>query len=134
MRWNMPGASTGRPKSKRGNTLRSSAAGPAGLTTAYFLRQGRHTVTVFDRLPEAGGMLTYSIPAYRLPKAVVREQVKALEGMGIRFELGADVGGDGLTLEDLPHAIRACFWRRACGTGSRCGWNAANCSTPACNS
>ena len=68
-------------------------AGPAGLTAAYFLRQQGHAVTVYDRMPEAGGMLTYSIPAYRLPKAVVQEQVKALEGMGIRFELGANVGG-----------------------------------------
>ena len=66
-------------------------------------------VTVYDRMPEAGGMLTYSIPAYRLPKAVVQEQVKALEGMGIRFELGANVGGDGLTLEDLRARYQSVF-------------------------
>jgi CO/xanthine dehydrogenase FAD-binding subunit len=46
-------------------------------------------------------MLTYSIPAYRLPKAVVRAQVSALENMGIQFELGACIGRDGLTLQDL---------------------------------
>jgi thioredoxin reductase len=65
------------------------------------LRKLGHAVTVYDRMPEAGGMLTYSIPAYRLPKSVVQEQVKALEGMGIRFELGAKIGDDGVTLDDL---------------------------------
>ena len=89
------------PEVESGKRVAVVGAGPAGLTAAYFLRQGGHAVTVYDRMPEAGGMLTYSIPAYRLPKAVVREQVKALEGMGIRFELGANVGGDGLTLDDL---------------------------------
>ena len=81
------------PEVESGKTVAVVGAGPAGLTAAYFLRQQGHAVTVYDRMPEAGGMLTYSIPAYRLPKAVVQEQVKALEGMGIRFELGANVGG-----------------------------------------
>ena len=54
-------------------------------------------------------MLTYSIPAYRLPKAVVRAQVSALESMGIRFELGASVGGDGLTLQDLRARHQSVF-------------------------
>jgi len=89
------------PEVETGKRVAVVGAGPAGLTAAYFLRQGGHAVTVYDRRPEAGGMLTYSIPAYRLPKTVVREQVKALEGMGIRFELGANVGGGGLTLDDL---------------------------------
>ena len=66
-------------------------------------------MTVYDRMPEAGGMLTYSIPAYRLPKAVVQEQVTALEGMGIRFELGANVGDDGLTLDDLRARYQSVF-------------------------
>ena len=92
-----------------GKTVAVVGAGPAGLTAAYFLRQQGHAVTVYDRMPEAGGMLTYSIPAYRLPKAVVREQVKALEGMGIRFELGAAVGSDGLTLEDLRARHQSVF-------------------------
>ena len=54
-------------------------------------------------------MLTYSIPAYRLPKAVVQEQIRALEGMGIRFELGANVGDDGLTLDDLRARYQSVF-------------------------
>ncbi len=89
------------PAFESGKTVAVVGAGPAGLTAAYFLRQHGHAVTVYDRMPEAGGMLTYSIPAYRLPKSVVRAQVGALENMGIQFELGAGVGLDGLTMEDL---------------------------------
>jgi len=76
-------------------------AGPAGLTAGYFLRRSGYQVTVFERMPEAGGMLAYSIPAYRLPKAIVQAYVQALAGMGIRFELGMDIGRPGHSLEDL---------------------------------
>ncbi len=76
-------------------------AGPAGLTAAYFLRKAGHDVTVYDQMPEAGGMLTYSIPTYRLPKTVVREQVRVLERMGIRFQLGVRIGDDGYSSSDL---------------------------------
>jgi NADPH-dependent glutamate synthase beta subunit-like oxidoreductase/CO/xanthine dehydrogenase FAD-binding subunit len=89
------------PATESGKSVGVVGAGPAGLTAAYFLRKAGHDVTVYDRMPEAGGMLTYSIPAYRLPKAVVKAQVRALAGMGIRFELGAGVGGDGRSLQDL---------------------------------
>jgi NADPH-dependent glutamate synthase beta subunit-like oxidoreductase/CO/xanthine dehydrogenase FAD-binding subunit len=97
------------PVSESGKRVAVVGAGPAGLNAAYYLRQDGHAVTVFDRMPEAGGMLTYSIPAYRLPKAVVQAQVAALEGMGIRFELGAAVGSDGLTLDDLRARFQAVF-------------------------
>jgi NADPH-dependent glutamate synthase beta subunit-like oxidoreductase/CO/xanthine dehydrogenase FAD-binding subunit len=69
-------------------------AGPAGLSAAYYLRILGHDVTVFDRMPEAGGMLTYAIPGYRLPKDLVRRVVRAIEEMGVEFRLGVDVGND----------------------------------------
>jgi CO/xanthine dehydrogenase FAD-binding subunit/thioredoxin reductase len=65
-------------------------------------------VKVFERLPEAGGMLLYSIPAYRLPKDVVRKQVRALAGMGITFEVGKAVGKD-VTIADLMRRFAAVF-------------------------
>jgi NADPH-dependent glutamate synthase beta subunit-like oxidoreductase len=68
-------------------------SGPAGLAAAFYLRRAGHEVTVFERLPELGGMLLYSIPPFRLPKAVVRKQVLALESMGIRFEAGVRIDG-----------------------------------------
>jgi NADPH-dependent glutamate synthase beta subunit-like oxidoreductase len=97
------------PGVESGKTIAVVGAGPAGLTAAYFLRKQGHAVTVYDRMPEAGGMLSYSIPAYRLPKAVVRAQVRALESMGIQFELGACIGLDGLTLEDLRERYECVF-------------------------
>jgi len=66
------------PGIESGKSVAVVGAGPAGLTAAYFLRKQGHAVTVYDRMPEAGGMLTYSIPAYRLPKAIVRAQVNVL--------------------------------------------------------
>jgi NADPH-dependent glutamate synthase beta subunit-like oxidoreductase/CO/xanthine dehydrogenase FAD-binding subunit len=82
------------PKTESGKSIAVIGSGPAGLAAAYYLRRSGHSVTVFEKLPEAGGMLFYSIPQYRLPKDVVRKQVQALKGMGIKFELGVHVGKD----------------------------------------
>src|SRR5512137_176131 len=97
------------PAAESGKRVAIVGAGPAGLTAAYFLRQAGHDVTVLDQMPEAGGMLTYSIPAYRMPKDVMAAQVRALEGMGIRFELGAALGGEGASLNDLRKRLDAVF-------------------------
>ena len=93
------------PAAESGKRVAVVGAGPAGLTAAYFLRQAGHDVTVLDQMPEAGGMLTYSIPTYRMPKDVMAAQVRALEGMGIRFELGAALGGDGRVAERPQEAL-----------------------------
>ncbi|MDR2530018.1 MAG: FAD-dependent oxidoreductase, partial [Oscillospiraceae bacterium] len=69
-------------------------AGPAGLSAAYYLRKAGVKVTVYDTKPEAGGMLRYAIPAYRLPKDIVAKVVSLLEGMGITFKLGVRIGED----------------------------------------
>ncbi len=95
------------PGTESGKTVAVVGAGPAGLTAAYFLRKQGHAVTVYDRMPEAGGMLTYSIPAYRLPKAVVRAQVRRWQGMGIRFELGVERRRPRPDLERPPRAATA---------------------------
>ena len=97
------------PAAESGKRVAVVGAGPAGLTAAYFLRQAGHDVTVLDQMPEAGGMLTYSIPAYRMPKDVMAAQVRALEGMGIRFELGAALGGGGASLHDLRERYEGLF-------------------------
>jgi NADPH-dependent glutamate synthase beta subunit-like oxidoreductase/CO/xanthine dehydrogenase FAD-binding subunit len=97
------------PAAESGKRVGIVGAGPTGLTAAYFLRQAGHDVTVLDQMPEAGGMLTYSIPSYRMPKDVMAAQVRALEGMGIRFELGAALGSDCASLEDLRKRFEAVF-------------------------
>jgi NADPH-dependent glutamate synthase beta subunit-like oxidoreductase/CO/xanthine dehydrogenase FAD-binding subunit len=97
------------PAAESGKRVGIVGAGPTGLTAAYFLRQAGHDVTVLDQMPEAGGMLTYSIPAYRMPKDVMAAQVSALGGMGIRFELGAALGDDGASVDDLRKRFEALF-------------------------
>ncbi len=79
------------PIAESGKKIAVIGSGPAGLAAAYYLRKSGHAVTVYETLPEAGGMLLYSVPPYRLPKEIVRKQIRALEGMGIRFEVGRTV-------------------------------------------
>ncbi|UWG96706.1 FAD-dependent oxidoreductase [Dehalobacter sp. DCM] len=64
------------------------------MTCAYYLRQQGHSVTVIDKMEKAGGVLRYGIPHYRLPKSTVDQLVAALEGMGIQFKMGVEVGKD----------------------------------------
>jgi NADPH-dependent glutamate synthase beta subunit-like oxidoreductase/CO/xanthine dehydrogenase FAD-binding subunit len=82
------------PYTESGKRIAIIGSGPAGLAAAYSLRRSGHLVTVFERLPHAGGMLLFSIPPYRLPKDIVRRQIHALEGMGITFALGVNIGKD----------------------------------------
>jgi NADPH-dependent glutamate synthase beta subunit-like oxidoreductase len=86
-------------------------AGPGGLSAAFYLRRAGHRVTVFERMPEAGGMLRYCIPSYRLPKEVVQRQVQALAAMGIEFRLGTSVGKGtkGTTLARLRREFDGVF-------------------------
>jgi NADPH-dependent glutamate synthase beta subunit-like oxidoreductase len=80
------------PLNESGKTVAVVGAGPAGLAAAFYLRRSGHQVTIYDRMPEPGGMLLYSIPPYRLPKEVVRKQIRALQSMGVRFESNVEIG------------------------------------------
>lgn len=61
-------------------------AGPAGLACAHDLAVRGYAVTVFEAAEEAGGMMRYGVPAYRLPRDVIDASVAALRGLGVRFE------------------------------------------------
>ena len=74
--------------------------GPAGLSAAYQLAIKGHTVTVMDMMPEMGGMLRYGIPEYRLPKAVLAQEVAAIEALGVTMINNIKVGTD-VTLDTL---------------------------------
>jgi NADPH-dependent glutamate synthase beta subunit-like oxidoreductase len=82
------------PEGSTGKSVAVVGSGPAGLSAAYYLRRLGYSVTVFEKMEEAGGLLTYGIPPYRLPKDVVSKQLKALEGMGIEFKLKSSIGKD----------------------------------------
>jgi 2-oxoacid:acceptor oxidoreductase delta subunit (pyruvate/2-ketoisovalerate family) len=63
-------------------------AGPSGLSAAYHLRLLGHRVTVRDLAPQAGGMMRYGIPAYRLPRTVLDAEINRILAMGVAFEQG----------------------------------------------
>ena len=82
------------PEKETGVNVAVVGAGPAGLTAAYYLRKAGHSVTVYDKMEKAGGMLQYAIPNYRLPKHYVDEVAEAIKGMGVDFEMGKELGRD----------------------------------------
>jgi len=82
------------PSEGSGKKAAVIGGGPAGLSAAYYLRKQGHQVTVFEKQKEAGGMLRYAIPGYRLPKNIVRKQIQIFEQMGIEFKTGVSVGKD----------------------------------------
>ncbi len=72
-------------------------SGPAGLTAAYYLAKLGHSVTVFEALPEPGGMMRVGIPDYRLPKDILRAEIKEIEGVGVDIKTNTPVDSlDGL--------------------------------------
>ena len=75
-------------------------AGPAGLTAAYYLVQKGHAVTIFEALPEPGGMLRYGIPDYRLPKEILDKEIAAIARLGVQIRTGRALGRD-FTLSSL---------------------------------
>jgi glutamate synthase (NADPH) small chain len=67
-------------------------AGPAGLACADVLARHGVQAVVFDRHPRIGGLLTFGIPPFKLEKEVVETRRELLEGMGVQFHLGCEVG------------------------------------------
>ena len=75
-------------------------AGPAGMSCAYYLANKGYPVTVFDRNPVPGGMLTLGIPSFRLEKDVLNAEIDILREMGVEFKCGVEVGKD-ITIQQL---------------------------------
>ncbi len=97
------------PEEKRDEKVAVIGAGPAGLTAAYYLAWQGYPVTVFEKLPVAGGMMSVGIPAYRLPRDIIAEEIKVIEEMGVEIRTGVSFGED-VTLESLKgEGYRAVF-------------------------
>ncbi len=69
-------------------------AGPCGLTAALRLAQQGYGVTVFERMPEPGGMMTYGIPAYRLPREPLFAEIDHIRRAGVDIRCGVELGAD----------------------------------------
>lgn len=66
--------------------------GPGGLSAAFFLRKEGYQVTVYEAMPEFGGMLKYGIPLYRLPKDVLNKEIRLIEKMGVKLVANTRIG------------------------------------------
>lgn len=75
-------------------------AGPAGLAAAYELAKLGYSVTVFERMPEPGGMMRYCIPEFRLEKFVVANEIAYIQELGVEIKTGVEFGKD-ITLSSL---------------------------------
>jgi NADH-quinone oxidoreductase subunit F len=89
-----------------GRKIAVAGAGPAGLTAAFYLALLGHDVTVFDSQSEAGGMLRFALPEYRLPKPVLAREVELIERMGVKFVFHTRIGTD-LSLNELDEQFDA---------------------------
>jgi len=94
--------------------------GPAGLTAAYFLKIKGHDVTIYDSMPQMGGMLRYGIPQYRLPKTVVDREVEEIRALGVNMVNNVRVGRD-ITFDDIRKDHDAVIIAIGAWTSSRVG-------------
>jgi len=85
---------------KKDKSVGVVGAGPSGLTCAYYLARLGYDVTVYEAHSVAGGMLAVGIPQYRLPREVLDREIRAIEAVGVKIELGVEVGRQ-LSFEDL---------------------------------
>jgi len=83
-------------------------AGPAGLSAAYELAKLGYPVTVFERMPEPGGMMRYGIPDYRLQKYVVANEIAYIQDLGVEIKAGVEFGKD-VQLDTLRNEYKTIF-------------------------
>jgi NADPH-dependent glutamate synthase beta subunit-like oxidoreductase/Pyruvate/2-oxoacid:ferredoxin oxidoreductase delta subunit len=95
-------------------------SGPAGLSASYHLARLGYPVTIFEALPEPGGMLMYGIPEYRLPKKVVRKEIGYIRQLGVEIKTGIHVGQD-ITLTEIRKEFQAVFIAAGAHGGVRLG-------------
>ncbi|MET0549613.1 MAG: FAD-dependent oxidoreductase [Xanthomonas sp.] len=88
-------------------------AGPAGLSCADRLARAGIQAVVYDRYEQIGGLLQFGIPSFKLDKSVIGKRREVLEGMGVQFRLGVEIGRD-VSLEQLLGEYDAVFL----GTGA----------------
>lgn len=77
---------------KNGHKVAIVGAGPSGLSAAGDLANSGYDVTVFEALHTPGGVLVYGIPEFRLPKAIVKEEIEKLSKLGVKIETNMVIG------------------------------------------
>ena len=103
---------------KREEAIGVIGAGPAGLSFAYQMARRGYPVTVYDRHEQAGGMLRFGIPDYRLPPAILDAEISRIGDLGVSFKLGTRIGAD-VSIESLRGQFDVLF----VGVGAQIGRN-----------
>ncbi len=88
------------PQEKKREKVAIIGSGPAGLSCAYYLALMGYRVTIFEKLPEPGGMAAVGIPDYRLPREVLRAEIGRVEALGAEIKYNTRFGVD-VTMEQL---------------------------------
>jgi heterodisulfide reductase subunit A-like polyferredoxin len=109
------------PVEARNEKIAIVGSGPAGLSCAYHLTRQGYRPTIFEALPQAGGMLRVGIPDYRLPKAVLDREIHHILGRGVELKTNTALGRD-FTLDGLfEDGYRAVFLGIGCHVGKPLG-------------
>lgn len=77
---------------RTGKRVAVIGSGPASITCAADCARAGHDVTIFEAFHKAGGVLVYGIPEFRLPKAIVKEEIDGLKALGVKFEMNFVIG------------------------------------------
>ncbi len=106
---------------KRDDKVAVIGSGPAGMTAAYKLALQGYQVTIFEKLPEPGGMMRVGIPEYRLPRDILAMEIDMIRQMGVEIRCNVTFGKD-VTLESLKKdGFKACFMAIGLHGGRRLG-------------
>jgi NADPH-dependent glutamate synthase beta subunit-like oxidoreductase len=103
-------------KGKKEEKVAVIGSGPAGLTAAYYLTIKGYLVTVFEKLPVAGGMMVVGIPRYRLPRDILQAEIESIRNLGVEIKLNCEIGKD-FNFEKLPEDFKAIFISVGCHRG-----------------
>jgi glutamate synthase (NADPH/NADH) small chain len=122
------GATKKSPKKPKasGKKVAVVGSGPAGLTAAADLAKMGHSVTIFEALHVAGGVLMYGIPEFRLPKAIVQNEVDYVASLGVKIELDSVVGKLDTIDELLDKGFDAVFLGTGAGLPMFLGYPSEN--------
>jgi NADH-quinone oxidoreductase subunit F len=112
-------------KAEKNKKVAIVGSGPAGLTCAYYLALEGYNVTIFEKLPVAGGMLAVAIPEYRLPKNLLKYEIDNILKLGVELKLNTDIGKD-IKFEDLRKDFDAVFVAAGAQKGLKLGIDGEN--------